>query len=40
MLKSQPGCSIVAHQKQELTDKNLTEQELKIGIEALHMTGK
>jgi type III restriction enzyme len=30
----------IAHQEQELTDKNLTEQELKIWIEALHMIGK
>ncbi|MBJ7900240.1 MAG: restriction endonuclease subunit R [Cyanobacteria bacterium RI_101] len=29
----------IAHQKQELTDKNLAEQELKIWIEALHMIG-
>jgi type III restriction enzyme len=30
----------IAHQEQELTDKNLAEQELKIWIEALHMIGK
>ena len=30
----------IAHQDQELTDKNLAEQELKIWIEALHMVGK
>jgi len=30
----------VAHQEQELTDKNLAEQELKIWIEALHVIGK
>jgi len=30
----------IAHQEQELTDKNLTEQELKIWIEALHMIGE
>jgi type III restriction enzyme len=29
----------IAHQEQELTDKNLAEQELKIWIEALHMIG-
>lgn len=27
----------IAHQEQELTDKNLAAQELKIWIEALHM---
>jgi len=32
--------SYIAHQEQELTDKNLAEQELKIWIEALHMIGK
>jgi type III restriction enzyme len=30
----------IAHQEQELTDKNLAEQELKIWIEALHIIGK
>ncbi len=30
----------IAHQEQELTDKNLVEQELKIWIEALQMIGK
>ncbi len=30
----------IAHQEQELTDKNLAEQELKIWIEALHRIGK
>jgi type III restriction enzyme len=30
----------IAHQEQELTDRNLAEQELKIWIEALHMIGK
>ncbi|MCS6813482.1 MAG: Tn7 transposase TnsA N-terminal domain-containing protein, partial [Cyanobacteria bacterium] len=30
----------IAHQEQELTDKNLAERELKIWIEALHMIGK
>ncbi|WP_421656698.1 hypothetical protein [Leptothermofonsia sp. ETS-13] len=30
----------IAHQEQELTDKNLAKQELKIWIEALHMIGK
>ena len=30
----------IAHQEQELTDRNLTEQELKIWIEALQMIGK
>ncbi|UIE37313.1 DEAD/DEAH box helicase [Leptodesmis sichuanensis] len=30
----------IAHQEQELTDKKLAEQELKIWIEALHMIGK
>jgi len=30
----------IAHQEQELTDKYLAEQELKIWIEALHMIGK
>lgn len=30
----------IAHQQQELTDKNLAEGELKIWIEALHMIGK
>jgi type III restriction enzyme len=30
----------IAHQEQELTDKNLAEQELKIWIEALHMVGR
>jgi type III restriction enzyme len=30
----------IAHQEQELTDKTLAEQELKIWIEALHIIGK
>lgn len=30
----------IAHQEQELTDKNLAEKELKIWIEALHIIGK
>lgn len=30
----------IAHQEQELTDKNLAEQELKIWVEALHRIGK
>ncbi len=30
----------IAHQEQELTDKNLAEQELKIWIEALQMIGR
>ncbi|MCH9055881.1 DEAD/DEAH box helicase family protein [Synechococcus sp. PCC 6716] len=30
----------IAHQEQELTDKNLAKQELKIWIEALHRIGK
>ncbi len=30
----------IAHQEQELTDKNLAEQELKIWLETLHIIGK